>query len=277
MRCTRAFSAASSAAMRACSAFSAATSPAADTALACGRLERGRTAARRRQRRLAAQQVGPASLTLARAARQLDGQRHRLAGQFFQETVHRRDVGEAVQPLAVQAQLGRGLRPAQHQHGQQRHGLAGHLQHRGAVVLELHDAAAAALEHQAQALQAVQSRQHLGVGGLDHRVDARSSGCSRHQRVQRQRVGVGHGGLLLDQHAQHAGLQRRQCAQGLVPPKPSSAAMTAPLTKWLWLAHSIISTASRSEGLPTRLRGSMLTSFWPASVCHWWWLISVSM
>jgi hypothetical protein len=30
-------------------------------------------------------------------------------------------------------------------------------------------------------------------------------------------------------------------------------------------------------GLPTRLRGSMLISFWPCSVCQWWWLISVSM
>lgn len=27
----------------------------------------------------------------------------------------------------------------------------------------------------------------------------------------------------------------------------------------------------------TNVRGSMLMSFWPCSVCQWWWLISVSM
>ena len=35
--------------------------------------------------------------------------------------------------------------------------------------------------------------------------------------------------------------------------------------------------ASKSCGRPTRLRGSMFTSFCPCSVCQWWWLISVSM
>jgi len=60
-------------------------------------------------------------------------------------------------------------------------------------------------------------------------------------------------------------------------PNPSSAARTAPLMKWLSLAHSISSAVSRSCGLPTRLRGSMSTSFLPCSVPQWWWLISVSM
>jgi hypothetical protein len=49
------------------------------------------------------------------------------------------------------------------------------------------------------------------------------------------------------------------------------------LTKWLSFAHSIISTASRSSGLPMRLRGIMSIRRLPWSVCHWWWLISVSM
>ena len=51
-------------------------------------------------------------------------------------------------------------------------------------------------------------------------------------------------------------------------PKPSSAAMTAPFTKWLSLLASITSSASRSAGEPMRFRGNMFTSFWPCSVCQ---------
>ncbi len=53
-------------------------------------------------------------------------------------------------------------------------------------------------------------------------------------------------------------------------PKPSSAAITAPLMKWLWSLASISSRPSRSCGRPTRLRGSIWMSFWPCSVCQWW-------
>ena len=45
--------------------------------------------------------------------------------------------------------------------------------------------------------------------------------------------------------------------------KPSSAAMTAPLTKWLWSLASMTIRASRSCGSPRRLRGSMSTSLRP--------------
>ncbi len=64
------------------------------------------------------------------------------------------------------------------------------------VVLELHDAAAAAFEHQAQRLQPVHRGQHLGVGGVDDRIARGLLVAARDQRIQRQRVGVGHGVLL---------------------------------------------------------------------------------
>src|SRR3990167_237236 len=60
-------------------------------------------------------------------------------------------------------------------------------------------------------------------------------------------------------------------------PKPSSAAITAPLTKWLSPLASMTSNASRSSGLPMRFLGSSCTSFFPCSVSQCWWLISVSI
>ena len=116
-------------------------------------------------------------------------------------------------PLAVQPQLGRRLRPAQHQHRQQRHRLRWHAEHAPHVVLELDDAAAAALEHQAQRLEAIGGGQHLGIGGLDHRRACGLLVAAGHQRIERQRIGVGNGVLLLDQHAEHAGLEGGQRAQ----------------------------------------------------------------
>jgi hypothetical protein len=84
---------------------------------------------------LATQQMGPARLALAGCPRQLHHLDGRLAGQFVEEALHRRDVGKAVQAFAVQAQLGGGLRAPQHQHGQQRHRCARHAQHAAEVVL----------------------------------------------------------------------------------------------------------------------------------------------
>jgi hypothetical protein len=59
--------------------------------------------------------VRPAVLARARQARQLDHQRPRgPGGELVEEALYRGNVGEAVQPVAVDAQLAGGLRPAQH-------------------------------------------------------------------------------------------------------------------------------------------------------------------
>ncbi len=80
-----------------------------------------------------------------------------------------------------------------------------------------------------------------------------------------------------DQPPERACGEPREDAGQHQAPKPSSAAITAPFTKWLWSLASMTMSASRSRGSPTRLRGSMSTSLRPCSVCQWWWLISVSM
>ena len=209
MRCTSAFSAASSAAMRACSAFSAASSPAAT-------LVEGSPSSSGPARGPA---TSPHSNWAQRGSRapgargQLHHPRRLLGRHLVQEAFHRRDVGKAVQPLAVQAQFGRCLRAAQHQQREQRHRGRRQAQHAAHVVLEAHHAAAAAFEDQAQLLQAVHRGQHLRIGGIDDRLARGLLVAAGHQRVQRQRISVRHRVLLFHQHRQHAGFQRRQRPQ----------------------------------------------------------------
>ena len=83
------------------------------------------------------------------------------------------------------------------------------------------------------------------------------------QRVERQRIGVGHGGCFSTSTPStraSSGGQLSHRAVSAQTPKPSSAAITAPLTKWLSLAHSIISAASRSCGCADALARQHLRS-----------------
>src|SRR3954471_10906161 len=74
--------------------------------------------------RRAAEEMSPAALARSGLARELDHERTRGArGELLEETVDGGDVGELVQPLAVDAQLSRRLRAAQHQYGEARGGL----------------------------------------------------------------------------------------------------------------------------------------------------------
>ena len=273
MRCTSARSCASSAARRVCSALSAAISPA-DTPPSAAPARAAGV-----EGHLAAQQVRPARLARARRARQLHHARRLLGGQFVEEAFDRRDVGKAVQPLAVAAaarprSAGRAASapPAAPPTPPAGCSTRAMLCSKRTTRLPLPS------NTRLRLFRPSTRRQHLGLAGVDHRLARRLLVAARHQRVQRQRVGVGHRVLLLHQHAEHARFQRGQCAHGAVQIAwPSSAEMTAPLMKWLSLAHSIISAASRSSGLPTRLRGMAAPASAPASVCQWWWLISVSM
>ena len=79
----------------------------------------------------------------------------------------------------ARAQLGRGLRPAQHQRREQRHRLRRQAEHAAQVVLVARDARAARLEGQRQRLQRVDGALHLGVARRRAPGRAPSSGCSR--------------------------------------------------------------------------------------------------
>ena len=205
---TVAFSAASSACRCATFDFSTAMSE----ALTGSRS--GFVRARRREdlrRRRTGQQVRPARFARAGLARQLDHERAgRPRRELVQESLDRGDVGEAMQAIAVDPQLAHGLRPAQHQGGDQRHRLRGHRQHPLGVVRVAHDAAAARFDDERQCLQLIERRLHLGFARIEDGIAARLLVAARGEREQRERVGVGHRVLLLDQDAQDAGLEQRK-------------------------------------------------------------------
>ena len=120
------------------------------------------------------------------------------------------EVREAVQPVAVGAQFGARLRAAQHQHRKQRDRLRRQPERAPGVVLVARDARAARLEHEAQRLQRVDGDLHVRLARREHRVARSLLVAAERQRVERQRVAVRHGVLLLDQHAERACLQQRQ-------------------------------------------------------------------
>ena len=164
--------------------------------------------------RRAAQQVRPAALARAGQACELHHQcAGRALGQLVEEALDRGDVGEVVHAVAGDAQLARGLRAAQHQHSEQDHRLRGNAQHAVDVVLVAPGAAAAGLGHQAVALEAVDRSLHLRLAELEHRVATGLLVAARHQRVERQRIAVGHGALLFGQHAEDAGFDKGQDGQ----------------------------------------------------------------
>jgi len=55
-------------------------------------------------------------------------------------------------------------------------------------------------------LEAVDGGQHLAFGDAHHRIAVRALVAGQDEGVQRQRIGVGHRPLLLDEHAEDAGL-----------------------------------------------------------------------
>ena len=124
------------------------------------------------------------------------------------------------------AQLGRGLRAAQHQHREQRHRL------RRAAPARAPCCARSATTRlplpsntRLSAFSAVDRGQHLGLGGVDHRVARGLLVAAGDQRVQRQRVGVGHG-VLLSRPARRARAPPAAVSARIgtaQTPKPSSA------------------------------------------------------
>ncbi len=116
-------------------------------------------------------------------------------------------------------------------------------------------------------IQALRERADAGVGDDDAlALRTRAFDQAERQQVELEVVvaGPARGAVIL--------AQSPQLWRGRQPPaqvaKPSSAAMIAPLTKWLCSEHSITSSASRSCTEPTRLRGSISISLRPPSVAQ---------
>ena len=130
--------------------------------------------------------------------------------QPLQRLPHCRQTLEAVQALAAALQLARRLRPAQHQHRQQRQFLAVHSERLGQEVTVLAGAAAgAAGETGPPSLRQAPQRLHhrrLVVGGNGVAIGRLVAG--QPQRVEGERVGVRRRPLLLDQTADHPDLDR---------------------------------------------------------------------
>ena len=78
------------------------------------------------------------------------------------------------------------------------------------VVLVARDAAATDLDDERQPLQLVDGAEHVGIARRDHRVARRLLVAAGDEAVQRQRVGVRHRRLLLDEHGEHAGFDGGQ-------------------------------------------------------------------
>ena len=115
-----------------------------------------------------------------------------------------------MQALGRDAELAGGLRPAQHQRGEQRDGRLGYVQDALDVVRVAHDARTARLDDQRQRAQRVNRRLHFGVGRLHERVAVVLLVAAERERVERQRIAVRDGALLLDEHADNARLERRE-------------------------------------------------------------------
>jgi hypothetical protein len=144
-----------------------------------------------------------------------DQRTRRPRRQLLEEAFHRRDIGEAMQTLAIDAQLARGLRAAQHQRGQDRRRLRRHLQDALEVVGVARHPTPARLDHQVRAFQAVEGRLHLGIARVQHGRAARLLVAPRHQRVQRQRIAVGNGVALFRERPQDASFEERKRAHAV--------------------------------------------------------------
>ena len=157
----------------------------------------------------------PARLARARRARQLDHQRRRPSRrprrQLVEEALDRRDVGEAVQPLAVR----RAARPP----SAARAASAPPAAPPTATARRARGPGCARSARRAMPLDSNTSDSAFSAStaactsaslALEHRVARRLLVAAERQRVERQRIAVGHGVRLLDQHAEHARLEQRQ-------------------------------------------------------------------
>jgi hypothetical protein len=160
----------------------------------------------RRQRRaihFTAQQVHVAVFALAAGTRQHHQQR---ALQALDGVAGFVGVGEAVQALAARDQLAQRLRPAQQQQRQQHGLLPGQVQRGLQAVLVAVGARGEVLAGQAQRLQLAQRVLHAAGVDVHHRLAGGLLVGGRLGGVDRQRIGVRGGRLLLHQAAQQAGL-----------------------------------------------------------------------
>ena len=134
--------------------------------------------------------------------------------QLKQHCLHRGRVGKAVPALAIGAQLGGGLRAAQHQqanhHGLRFGGAGGALK----VVFVARHAAGAALKDQALCFQAGNGGARFIVIDLHQGVAAGFLVAARHECVQAQGITVGHGAGFFHECAQHAGFNGGQDSDG---------------------------------------------------------------
>ena len=110
-----------------------------------------------------------------------------------------------MEALAARPQLGRRLRPAEHQHGEQRELRLGELQRLVQQVAELHRPAARAAREPCPAAvpEPLERGADLALVVVGDRVAVGRLVRGEAQRVQRERVLVGRRPLLLDQAAEH--------------------------------------------------------------------------
>jgi len=172
---------------------------------------RGRRFDRGRYLRCARQQMRPPRLTRSCLPRKLHDEPSTGAGfQLVQEAFDRRDVAEAMQPLGVDSKLARGLRPPQHEEGEDRDSLRRNLEDALHVVGVAHHAAAARLHDERQRLQLVDGRLHFVFARLDDGIAARLLVAAGDERVERERIRVRDRELLFDEDAQDPRLQQRK-------------------------------------------------------------------
>jgi hypothetical protein len=131
-------------------------------------------------------------------------------GEFVEKSFHCRNVGEAMQALAVHAKFTGRLRPAQHQHCEECRCLLRHAHHAFDVMRISRNAFAAPLDGQNHAFQAVDRRPDVRLGCVEDRIAARFLIAARNERIQRERIAVGNGALFLDEDTEHARFKKGQ-------------------------------------------------------------------
>jgi len=134
--------------------------------------------------------------------------RPRDLGKLVEESLHFWNVGEAMQPLTVDAKFASRLRPAQHEYCEECRRLPWHVHHAFDVVRVSRNAPAAPLDGQKHAFQAVDRRPDVRLGCVEDRIAARFLIAARDERVQRERIAVGNGALFLDEDTEHARFQK---------------------------------------------------------------------
>ena len=115
-----------------------------------------------------------------------------------------------MQSFGCRTQFRRGLRATQPKCGEQRDGFARHFQHAADILRVAHDAGAAGFDHQRQRLQPVDRGLHVGLRCIQQRIAIVLLVAAGGQRVLRQRIDVGNGELLFNEHTEDAGFKQRQ-------------------------------------------------------------------